>query len=217
MTHHRQIIAAVLIASVVSGAEQPNGPPAQLLAELEAECAQPKTPDKPVWTSYLSETERIRWRIMTALQEQKAIAIRAIQADYATAKGEYRDMLTVTLASLGESNAVAQATNLLLSAKSPAVRICAAKALRDAKDKTAIPALKVAMRDPYRREDGGCVKIGDGMCYPVRIVASCALADMGVDWRTFGRLKNEDLAQPPVRGDSGIHAEDGTVSGTPKP
>ena len=132
---------------------------------------------------------------MGDLGKQKELALSIVRAEKGRAEGEYQQMLTVCLAALGDAGGIAETTNLLLNAKAPAVRACAAKALRDAKDKKAIPALKMAMRDAYRREDGSCVKIGDGMCYPVRLVAGDALAALGFTREQINGTE-KDLAQP---------------------
>ena len=197
MKHLRFMVAAVLGASFVALAEEPVKTPAELLHEMKAECAQPKSPDTPAWTSYLSETERIRWRIMGDIGKQKENALPMIRVEKDKSDGEYQQMLTVCLAGLGDADGIAATTNLLLNAKTPAVRICAAKALRDAKDKNAIPALKVAMRDPYSRDDGSCVKIGDGKCHPVRIVAGDALGTLGFTREQINGMEKEVAQSAP--------------------
>jgi len=151
-----------------------------LLVELKKECEHPTSPDKPEWLSYLSPTERIRWCILDELQKQKESALPIVMTEAKTAKGEYYQMLTIVMAVLGDSSSITTTADLLIKAKSPAVRVCAAKALRVVKDRSTISALKQAMHDPYHREDGSCVKVGDGMCYPVRIVAGDALAELGL-------------------------------------
>jgi hypothetical protein len=195
MMRNHFIVAVLLGVSLVAFAEEPTRSPAALLGELKAECVQPTAPGKPVWTSYLSETERIRWRIMGDLGKQKDVALPMIREEKGKADGDYQQMLTVCLAALGDADAIADTTNLLLNAKAPAVRVCAAKALRDARDKKSIPALQAAMRDPHSREDGSCVTVGDGKCHPVRIVAGDALGTLGFTREQINGLEKDGAQQ----------------------
>ena len=89
-----------------------------------------------------------------------------------------------------------QAAGLMLKSKQPAVRVCAAFELRRLKDKKLVGPFKQALTDSFKREDGGCVRIGDGMIYPVRLIASDALVELGVPFDEVRKLR--DKASKPV-------------------
>ena len=188
-------LATVLAMTAVPCRADDAKTPPGLLAELKQECEKPNSPDMPERMSYLSPTEHVRWRIMTELGKQKELALPVVRTERAKSEGEYQEMLAICLAAMGDADGITETTNLLLHAQAPAVRVCAAKALRDAKDRQAIPALKTALHDPYRRQDGGCVKIGDGMCHPVRVVAGDALGTLGLTRKQINDIEKEP-AQP---------------------
>ncbi|HEV8060657.1 MAG TPA: hypothetical protein VGP68_12320, partial [Gemmataceae bacterium] len=76
---------------------------------------------------------------------------------------------------------LAKVADHLTTADSPTVRFCAAATLRLVRDKSSIPALRRALRDPYQWQDGSCIRIGDGKIHPVRVIAADALIDLGED------------------------------------
>jgi hypothetical protein len=219
----RPIPILLLSAGLAVAGESEPRPVAQVVAALRKECSNPTTPDKPESMSYVSATEHIRWKLVCELAERKESGIPLVKTarkkaeddiqtgdriervekdnppvkpEPAKPEADLRDMLTVSLALMGDKDGVAETAQLLLQSKSPAVRVCSAMALRQLKDKSTLQALKAALHDPYKREDGACCKIDDGMCHPVRIVAQCALVEMGLTLDEVKRIMEEEKKTP---------------------
>ena len=150
------------------------------LARLKAECDVPGQTNASLWTSYISATEKARHEAIGQLQTLGSGVVPLVRAEFQQATNEYREMLTVALAALRNDAAILEGADLMLTSKRPAVRVGAAMELRGIKDKRTLGHFKKALQDPFEREDGGCVRIGDGMIYPVRIIASDALVGLGV-------------------------------------
>lgn len=151
-----------------------------ILQILEAECDVPNQTTDGEWLSYASSTENARLRCIAQLTQVGMPAEALILEAAEGAKPEYSEMLTLSLAAIGNSEAASSTAALMLKSKMPAVRVCAAFILRRLKDKRFIEHLKKALNDPFKRKDGSCVTIGDGMVYPVRLIATGALVGMGV-------------------------------------
>jgi hypothetical protein len=174
--------------------------PQNALRRLKSECDNPKVSNESQWTSYSSRTEFLRRQCIGDLKPLGAVGLAAVRRELVGAKGEYRQMLTVALAALGDQGAMAQTVTLMLHAEKPAVRFVAAAELSKLENKALIEPFKQALRDQFKRRDGSCVQIGNGMIYPVRLIASGALVRLGVpldevrkigDWRDWSYLKNE--------------------------
>lgn len=162
---------------------QPNAvakDPRNALQKLKSECDNPKVSNESQWTSYSSQTESLRRQCIRDLKPLGAIGLASVRGELVAAKGEYRKMLTVALAALGDKAAIAPTVALMLHAQKPAVRFVAAAELSQLRDKALIKPFKQALGDPFKRRDGGCVQIGNGMIYPVRLIASDALVHLGV-------------------------------------
>ena len=152
-----------------------------LLEELAAEVRHPTRPDQPKWISYASEAEIKIGRCLFALAALGQPVRAVVEQQAKDAMGDHAKTLDMALALMGDRDRVARVASHLTDSPSPMIRFCAARTLRRLKDRSAVPALKKALRDPYRRQDGSCVRIGDGMIYPIRIVAADALIDLGED------------------------------------
>jgi len=152
-----------------------------LLAELAAEVRHPTRPDQPKWISYASEAEVKIGRCLFALAALGQPVRAVVEQEAKDATGDHAKALDMALALLGDRGRVARVASHLTDSPSAMIRFCAVRTLRRLKDRSAVPALRKALRDPYRRRDGSCVRIGDGMIYPIRIVAADALIDLGED------------------------------------
>lgn len=75
------------------------------------------------------------------------------------------------------------------TSKFPAVRVCAAHELRRLKDPRMIDHFKKALKDPYKRRAGACVRRAEGLIYPVRGIASAALLDLAVPFSEIRKLR----------------------------
>jgi hypothetical protein len=102
-----------------------------------------------------------------------------LESASALAEGDYAKVLDMALARLGDRTRVGRVATYLIESPSPTIRVCAALTLRLCGDRSAIPALKKALGDPYQRKDGSDVGPRDRLVYPVRILATDALAALG--------------------------------------
>lgn len=150
----------------------------EALSFLKKECDDPKMSNGCEWTSYCSATELARFRCIKQLKSLGDEAQGEARREMVAAKGEYKQMLTVTLAAFGDSTSIWQAGQLMLHARLPAVRVCAAMELSRRKDSRMLEPFKLALADGFKRRDGSCVS--HGMIYPVRLIASDALVDLGM-------------------------------------
>src|SRR6266513_2475013 len=166
------IVLLALVGISLAEEKPPQDQARSALARLKAECDVAGQSNSSLWTSYVSATEKARHEIIAQLKSLGAEIVPFVRAEFQHGKGEYREMLTLALAALGDDAALLSAADVLLVSERPAVRVCAAWQLRGVKDKRTIEQLKKALRDSYKRQDGGCVRIGEGMIYPVRIIAS---------------------------------------------
>jgi HEAT repeat protein len=87
----------------------------------------------------------------------------------------------MALVRLGDRQRVGHVASYLTDSPSPMIRVCAAFTLRLSRDRSAIPALKQALHDPYQRKDGSDVGPRDRLVYPIRILAADALVELGED------------------------------------
>jgi hypothetical protein len=140
---------------------------------------------------YVSRTEKARLDAITRLKSFGAHALPLVLGASKHATNEYQEMLTVALAAMREDDAIFATATLMLVSERPAVRVCAALVLRGLKDKRTIDQFKKALMDPYYRQDGGCIRVGDGQIYPVRLIASDALVELGVPFEEIQRMRGE--------------------------
>lgn len=158
----------------------------EVLQYLKSECDNPKVSNECAWTYYASETELARFRCIKQLKSMGDDAQAQVRRELATAKGEYRQMLTIALAAFGDNSSIYQSGQLMLHARLPAVRVCAAGELRRLKDSRMLEPFKLALADGFKRRDGSCVS--RGMIYPVRLIASDALVDLGMSLEEVRRI-----------------------------
>jgi hypothetical protein len=150
----------------------------QILAQLKAECDVPGQSHGCLWMSYVSATEKARHECISQLRQIGQVAIPEIHNQFANATAAYKEMLVLALAAIEDSSAVLQAADLMLNSQRPSVRVCAAWELRGRHDQMIAEYFKKALRDEYKRKDGSCLQTGDGMIYPVRMIASDALVEL---------------------------------------
>jgi len=163
----------------------------EALTRLKAECDVPGQTNASLWTAYVSATEKARHEAITQLKSLGGETVAEVRHELERADGEHKEMLTITLAALGDDKAVTQASELMLHSKRAAVRVCAAWELQGLKDKRTLEYFKQALHDPYERKDGSCVPIGDGMIHPVRVIASDALVGLGVPFEEVRKLRGD--------------------------
>ena len=163
-----------------------------LLAELAAEVRHPTKPDQPARMSYAAAAEIKIGRCLFALAELGQPVRAVVEQETKDAKGDHAKTLDMALALLGDRGRVARVASHLTDSPSAMVRFCACRTLRRLKDRSAIPALRKALRDPYRRMDGSCVRVGDGMIHPLRLVAADALIDLGEDPKQVRALMRQE-------------------------
>ncbi len=165
---------------------QPVRSSTEVLNDLKKECDNPKVSNESYFTSYLSKTELNRSKYIGELKAMGDVAVSSVRQELPPAKGEYKQMLVVALAALGDNTAIWQASRLMLKAQLPAVRVCAAHELRKLQDKRLIEPFKQAFSDTFQRMDGSCVN--KRMIYPVRLIASSALVKLGIPFEEIQKL-----------------------------
>jgi len=151
-----------------------------LLAELRREALHPTKPDEPAWPSSASQAEVTIGRCLNRLSKLGSPVRDLVEAAAKDAEGDHARVLDMALARLGDQARVAKVADHLIASESHTVRYCAAITLRLLRDRSSIPALRKALRDPYQRERGSCIAPRE-MVYPVRAVAAGALVDLGED------------------------------------
>jgi hypothetical protein len=155
----------------------------KILADLEQETLHPTDPDRPVFISIASKAELTICDGLNKLHSLGEPVRDLVEEAARSAAGNHAKILDMALARLGDQKRVAKVAEHLTASDSPTVRYCAAVTLRNVGDKSSVPALRKALRDPYQRQDGSCVRMGDGMIHPIRVVAAGALIDLGEDPR----------------------------------
>ena len=152
----------------------------KILTELAAEAAHPTKPEVPRWISYGSESENIILHDLMNLTALAPPAKALVEHAAADAEGDYAKILDMARAQLGDRTRLDAVADALVTSENHTIRFCAAMTLRRIGDRSAIPALRKALRDPYRRADGSDVG-PPRQIYPVRVVAADALIDLGAD------------------------------------
>ena len=164
----------------------------EILAILRKESLHPTRPDEPVRMGTLSEAENTIWRQLNCLAAFGGPVKDLVEQAAASAEGDYARVLDMALVRLGDRARVPGVTLTLTESPSPTLRCCAALTLRPSGDRSAIPALQKALRDPYQRKDGSDVGPPGRLVYPVRILAADALIELGEDAKEVRRA----LRQP---------------------
>ncbi|RYX82906.1 hypothetical protein EON83_17525 [bacterium] len=162
------LFSSLLMLQCVSWSAEPPtravGDIGGILNRLKSECDNPKVSNDAQWISYCSETELKRMQCIATLKSAGTTGETQVRQELGGAKGEYLQMLVVTLAAMGDNDSIWQAGQLMLRAKLPAVRVCAALELSRLKDKRLVGPFKQALSDQFERRDGSCV--GPGMIFP---------------------------------------------------
>ena len=162
------------------------------LQKLQKECENPTLTGQS--RDYVSVTEWIRHECVTNLKSLGPEIIPEVRKhadDHAV--GVYKDMLTIALAALGDDSATTNAAQLMLESTNATIRVCAAFELRKTKNKKLIEPFKKALNDTYKRPSGMDVGSGDRikLIYPVRIIASDALVELGVPFEEVRKLRGD--------------------------
>lgn len=152
-----------------------------ILATLRAEATHPTRPDAPARMSYASQAEQTICGCLNKLSALGEPVKDLVENELKRAQGDHASVLHMALLRLGGKSRLPRVADDLVASSSHTTRFCAAMTLRIVADPSAIAALRQALRDPYHRQDGSCVRIGDGDIYPIRIVAADALVDLGED------------------------------------
>lgn len=162
-----------------------------ILGRLKAEALRPSKPDTPVFMSYASQPEIV---ILDSIGKLAALGqpIRdLVEVEAKAATGDYAKVLDLALTRLGDRSKLTQVAAYLALPNSSTLRFCAASTLRAVPDLSVIPALRKALADPYCRQDGSCLQVGDGTIYPVRMVAADALISLGEDAKLVRELMKQ--------------------------
>jgi hypothetical protein len=153
----------------------------KVLALLRQEALHPTAPDRPVFIQNASQVELSICADLNQLQSLREPARKLVEESAKTAEGNYAKVLDMALARFGDRQRLTRVAEHLTTADSPTVRYCAATTLRIEHDRSSIPALRQALRDSYQRQDGSCIRAGDGMIHPIRLIAADALIELGED------------------------------------
>jgi len=157
---------------------------AKLIEQLKAEALHPANPDAAAPMSYCSQSEGTICGCLAKLATLGQPIREVVAREAKDAEGDSAKVLDMALAQLGDRASLARVTDHLIESPNHSIRVCAAMTLRRIADRSAIPALQKALHDPYHRQDGSCMRIGDGEVYPVRIVSADALVSLGEDPKT---------------------------------
>ena len=153
----------------------------EILARLKAESLHPSRPEEPSRMGMLSEAESIIGSQLSRLAAFGEPIKDLVEGASASAEGDYAKVLDMALARLGDRARVGRVATYLIESPSPTIRMCAALTLRLCGDRSAIPALKKALHDPYQRKDGSDIGPRDRLVYPIRVLAADALIELGED------------------------------------
>lgn len=164
---------------------------AELLTVLKAEALQPSSPDKPEKLGYTSNTEGTICSVLQKLSELGEPIKSLVGEEAKQAQGDHAKLLVMALVRLGDASKVAQVADDLVNSKNHTIRLCAAVTLRISGDRSALPALRKALRDPYQRTDASCRNAGE-MVYPIRMVVADALIGLGEDPVTVRKKQSQE-------------------------
>jgi HEAT repeat protein len=155
-----------------------------LVGELEAAVTARREDASAAFATDVSVDELAMLRAMGLLVGLGVPARDVVSKAADSATGDFRAVLDMTLLGLGDADRWESVANSLTDSTSPSLRVVAALALVWAKESRAAPALWRALDDPFQRVSGCCVRMGDGMVFPVRLAAANALETLGADAAT---------------------------------
>lgn len=150
-----------------------------LLNQLEAECDL-TTPGNDYEFYPVPATEARRRHLIQELQAAGPSALPQIRTRLQqTGDQEFREMLDLAAAALGDEAGLARAARLLAWSPSPAVRMEAVRVLRQLRDPRSTEWLQTALQDERFVMNCGCGAPPERY-YPIRTVAEIALLEMKV-------------------------------------
>ena len=149
----------------------------EILARLRHEC-DPENPEADYyWSQRSMPTERKRQAIIDDCRKIGSALLTHIHRQIEhEADEEVRGMLIVIAASLGHTPSLEQAGREMTMSDFPAVRISAARTLRQLHDPASIDWLLLALNDGHFVINGGCGTLREKF-YPVRGIARLALLE----------------------------------------
>ena len=180
--------SSAIVAKAKHYSEEETSTLENILKLMRCECDIEKSWEQTEWTSYLSPSECTRLKLLKAIPKLKDFKKELVVDEIKNATGEYREMLFLMLAIVGDNAAYEETKTLLLESKYPSVRILSGMSLRMLNKKDSIDCLKKALNDSFRRADGSCTSQGR-LIYPVRLVASDALVTLGFPFEKVRKLR----------------------------
>lgn len=150
------------------------------LRALEVECDPATIGNDYEWSQSTQPTERRRMELLRKLHaspRETAAAISRLALNPA-ANDECAQMLTLASLDAREKSSVLAVCRLMVWSGYPAVRICAARLLRDLKNPVCEEWFTLALHDERVVMNNACGLDGDGRIYPVRLIAELALRDL---------------------------------------
>ena len=152
----------------------------QWLKALEVECDPATLGNDYEWSQSTQPTERRRMELLTKLQakpRETAAAISRLALNPA-ANDERAQMLTLARLDAKDLPSVQRVCRLMVWSGYPAVRICAARLLRELKNPACEEWFTLALQDERVVMNNACGLDADGRIYPVRLIAELALRDL---------------------------------------
>jgi len=148
-----------------------------LAAALSAEVESPSE-GATVRDNYLQDGQVLRLVLTRSISQVGERGLDAARKAASEAEGIAREHLLVALVYMGDKDALPEVRALVTDAADPVVRMDAARALGEARDKLAREALIQALQDDYLVH--GADSLGEFDIYPVREQAAGALNKLGV-------------------------------------
>jgi hypothetical protein len=155
-----------------------------LLSKLEKECNPESSANAYAWSSNAPPTERHRRELLERLHAMHAAAASEVRRELQERRcDEFGEILVVLAAGLGDRAMIRPAAMLMAYSDHPAVRLCAARELRQLRDPQTIEWFEyAASQDDRCVRNDGCGRSKE-FFYPVRATAVLALKDLGVEFR----------------------------------
>lgn len=152
----------------------------QWLKALEVECDPATIGNDYEWSQSTQPTERRRMELLNKLRahpRETAAAISRLALNPAV-NDERAQMLTLARLDAKELPSVQRVCRLMVWSGYPAVRICAARLLRELKNPACEEWFTLALQDERVVMNNACGLDADGRIYPVRLIAELALRDL---------------------------------------
>ena len=190
--HPRATDVLVIVATMILTGWLALGPPRsnesesapldvlQWLKALEVECDPATLGNDYEWNQSTQPTERRRMELLKKLQakpRETASAIYRLALNPAV-NDERAQMLTLARLDAKDLPSVQRVCRLMVWSGYPAVRICAARLLRELKNPACEEWFTLALQDERVVMNNACGLDADGRIYPVRLIAELALRDL---------------------------------------